>query len=221
MGVKIFYTLFYTTHLLCFSTLFFSSFVYFKRKIEKKYFLIVIYFLINSIIVVATEILRIFFPKLAALHSHIFLVFPIIHFLFLSNFIIGEIESINEKNKKFFFIIFILLFLVVMIYDFIMLRHYSSTLSNVGLIILCIYYFKKLASSSSIVNFKSDSAFLLITGVFYSSGILLPILLFSSYLRMNFPEDTFYLIGTLSPIASAILYILSLKSFLCLYRIKK
>ena len=139
------------------------------------------------------------------------------HQFILVKFILFEINKISRRS--YLELIFYLL-IVVQIYfyyfDFINNSFYSASFSNISILLYCIVYFYLLFSNEINYDLKLNYSFLTIVGIFLSTSLISPILLFGKYFFQTLSRKEYHLIASIGPIASLILYLFIFKAVLCM-----
>ena len=198
-------------------TMLFGLKLFFQKNTPKDYNVILIYQIGTSLMLIYSDLVffKLFFTK--GTLNVVQLFFPFFHFFLLGTFVKKSSKKIiYKKYGNIIFYLFLILLFFLFFIDQKKLQYYSAAISNFGLLVLCfIYYFSNIASKDEFLDYKSYS-FATVTGIFLSSGISIPIYLFSNiFNRVDYPE-LFYSISIIAPITSIILYFSFFKSLLCL-----
>lgn len=175
-----------------------------------------LYPLIGSIHIMCFELNRfgIFMSYSSYLTTFIFSFF---HFSFFSLLLISIIGG--KKKNPIIFIIYVSFSIMVLIsiyFDTLYHKYFTPSVVNLGLTIISGYYFINLFKEKSVINLYKDPGFYISTGIFLSSIIMIPILLFFDYFRSHFSSNIFYLISSIAPISSLLLYGFLIKAVLCI-----
>ena len=195
----------------------FSLFIAKKTKWHSSFFLIAIYLFFAFVVNLISVLDSIKITKFSFLIEFFNLIFALIHFLFLTTYII---KSINIKNQtgfiKAFQAVFIFTISFMAYFDFFNHTYYSATASNIGVMFFCIFYYYFMVQNVTIFKIGYNSTFLIITGIMFSSCFLIPIILFGNYIKSVYNLDTFYYLAILAPLGSLIMYLFFIKAFLCI-----
>ena len=196
------------------------SFYISKRKYKSRSYRIIHWYLVialfNNVII---DVVRFFIPMYLNYSFFFLLLFSTFHFSILTFYIIILLNKKSLLISIFYFLIISVLF-YYNYYDIQNSTYYSATISNIGLIFFSLIYYFDLIKYSSKLDLKVQPSFFVISGIFFSSALMLPILLFGGYLHLILNSNLFYLLAILAPISSISMYIFFIKSFLCIRRIK-
>jgi hypothetical protein len=195
----------------------FSLFITKKTIGHSVFFLIPIYLFFAFVINIIEVLDSIGISKFSIFNEFCNLIFVVIHFLFLTTYIIKSID-INKQTGllKVFQAIFIFTISFMAYFDFFNHTYYSATATNIGVMILCIFYYYNMLKNITFFKIGCNSTFLIITGIMFSSCFLIPIILFGNYIRSVYSLDTFYYLAILAPLGSMVMYIFFIKAFLCI-----
>jgi len=187
---------------------------FFKKKLPTNFVFLLCYLILSMTEYLLFELNRFSFITFFENQKFIDLFFALIHFSFLAFFIKNEI-IINKKklNNLFFYVIGIIILLLIF-FDKINSTYYSVTVSNLGLILFCSIYFNSIMKAGYEYHSNQTPAFFIVSGVFLGTSMLLPIILFGLYLKTILSPNAFFLISTLAPISSIIMYSFFIKAIL-------
>lgn len=185
-----------------------------KKELPGNFVFLLFYLIISTIQYLLFELNR--FSILTIFENPKFfnLFFALIHYCFLAFFIKNEIKG-NQKNKiNLLFYLIGIIILILIFLDKLKSTQYSVTLSNLGLIIFCSIYFNSYMKAGFEKISNQKSVFYFISGIFFGSLMLLPVILFGYYLKSILSPNAFFLIATLAPISSIVMYSFFIKSIL-------
>jgi len=193
-------------------------FIYYSKfKIDDDYKILVIYLFGASFVNITSEILRITHFQSNQVVRIFTLLFNSFHLMCLGRFIFFELKKIKQfKYYSFIKVLVILIYLIIFCMDINYKTYYSASVTNILLILLSVIYYYNLLDYLPTLNLKVNPSFLFITGIFFGSSLLTPILLFGKYLRSILNIENYFLISIIAPFASIIMYLFFLKSILCL-----
>ena len=211
MEKRIFYSLFESANILLLITFFFIiNSLRFKKSSFRS---LVIYISIALIAYTISDLIRFGFLKFDGLL--IMLLFGFLHYLLLGLFIIKNLIVKLQRVSVFYFISLPLL-LIALVYDCKYNSYYSASIANIFLIILCTSYYQNIFNNSIDIDLKSNPSFLIVNGIFLSTSLTIPIILFGQYLKSVLSLEKYYLIASIGPISSIILYCFIIKATRCL-----
>ena len=140
------------------------------------------------------------------------------HYIFLSLFIIKLI--VNKSNQKILRIAFIILLvlLIVSLYNDFFKRAsiIAYIIANFGLIIFCLIYYYRLFNDLPNMNLIKEPSFWIITGVFFTMSIHIPILASMSVLKNKISSSNYYLLSSVTTFCYSIMYLFFCKAILCI-----
>jgi hypothetical protein len=129
-------------------------------------------------------------------------IYVVFHFYILSNLI-----TKNTHNQKKFSIfntsILVFLSLIYLLVEKSALL--NATISNCLLVLLSLFYYHEFQNRIENENSITDD-FYIITGIFLSSSMLIPILFLAPFLKKYLNKESFYIIGCIAPISSIVYY---------------
>ncbi len=139
------------------------------------------------------------------------------HYSFLSIFIFRAIPG--KKNNIYLTIIFLtFLFLIL----FFLLRvnietrsDHSFAIANFGLVIYSIIYYYYLFNNNPTFNLLKEPAFWIITGIFFSMSVHIPIFLAMDNLHYKIPINTYRILICVSIFCYFLMHIFFIKAYLC------
>jgi len=189
----------------------FLSFLYFLTRSGRKTFPINLKMVFNyQIIAIVTNLIDIvsryfLYQKISLI---ILLIFTGYHLVFWIYFILSALKKMEIYKFKRLVIFFSLAISSIFIaFDLINNSYYLGSLSNILVFLFCILYycfiFYKTPDGED--GFQSNNN-LIINGVFISSIIIFPLLLFGKHLKVILSENDFYYIALFAPISSIVLY---------------
>ena len=187
---------------------------FFKKKLPLNFVFLLCYLTISTIEYLLFELNRFSILTFFENQKFIDLFFGLIHYLFLAFFIKREIIGNNKNLNNLIFYVIGIIILIVIYFDKIKSTYYSVTVSNLGLILYCSIYFNSVMKSGYEHLSNKTPAFFIISGVFLGTSMLLPIILFGLYLKTILSPNAFFLISTLAPISSIIMYSFFIKAIL-------
>ncbi len=139
------------------------------------------------------------------------------HYLFLSLFIKKLI--VFELNKNFVNLIFWIL-LVLLFYS--LSKDISSRvnivayiIANFGLIIFCLFYYYQLFNSLPSIDLIKEPSFWIITGVFFTMSVHIPILASMSFLKNKISQNSYFLLAGVTTFCYSLMYLFFCKAILC------
>lgn len=139
------------------------------------------------------------------------------HYLFLSLFIIKLIK--NKSNSNLLRIIFWTILLILMFTlnkeNLTKNNNLGYSVSNFGLIIFCILYYYKLFISLPSINLKKEPSFWIVTGVFFTMSVHIPIQAALGFLRYNISYSNYILLHGIIAFCYSIMHLFLIKAFLC------
>lgn len=142
----------------------------------------------------------------------------IFHYIFLSLFIIKLI--VNKSNYKVLIIIFtvLLLLLVTSLFDnfFERVSIISYIIANFGLIVFCLLYYYRLFNDLPNINLIKEPSFWIITGVFFTMSVHIPILASMSVLKNKISSSNYYILAGVITFCYSIMYLFFCKAILCI-----
>ncbi len=150
------------------------------------------------------------------------LAFAFAHQFLLIKFIISEL--LNHKLIRFnklFFLLLTIFELFICYYDFIFGSYYSASFANVSILYYTSFYFIVFFNEEFSDKIQTGFAFYIITGIFISSCLITPIILFGKYFYEFLDRDYYYLISIIAPISSLLFYVFILKANSCIGRVHK
>jgi hypothetical protein len=190
-----------------------------KIKTKKEFYLILVYLIISSVVISFFDLEQ---KKIMRYNFNFFnvqLFYSLFHFSILTYFIQSQLNIKKSVYLVLFFFFISVIFLFIY-FDIKNGSYYTVTLSNFLLLIFCLLYYFYLFKYLPVVNLDSDPAFYAINGIFFSSAMLIPILLFGNYLRTILNVEQYNYVGTIAPLASIVLYLFFIKSLLCIIKVK-
>ena len=203
-----------TTDLVLLFTFFYSVTKLSKYKRQKNYLLIVIYLLIASIFCIVNE-LR--YYKLVRININYYIPFALIHQFVLIKYIMIEIDKLlKSKFLEALFYSFIFIQFGFYYIDYNNESFYSASFSNFSILLYSVIYFYILFNNEISIEHIPKYSFLIIVGIFISTSLIFPIMIFGKYLFETLNKAQYHLIASIAPIASLIFYLFIFKSILCL-----
>ena len=147
--------------------------------------------------------------------------FALIHQFLLIKYIISESEKLREvRLDKLIFIIMIIVQFLTCIVDFIFKSFYSASVANVSIIFHCVLLFNIIFKNELVNSLKNNFEFYTIIGIFLSTCLMTPIILFGKYFFNSINKDSYYLVASIAPISSLLFYLFILKGITCFGRIR-
>jgi hypothetical protein len=220
MGKAIFFSIYHLANALLFLSFLLFLFNFFKFKEEKNYKILTIYLLISVLAVSFFELKRNNLISMVDDYTIFKLLYNYLHFL-IFYIIISQECQFSILKYSLAILILTIAYIFMSFYDYHFKTIYSTSITNIALILTCILYYYYLLVKLPLKELKHDETFLIIKGVFLSSGLLMPIYLFSDQISHLITADTFYFVAIIAPISSLILYSYFIKSFICLMKRKK
>jgi hypothetical protein len=143
------------------------------------------------------------------------------HFIIVGRFIVLQIDNkpsrslISLIHLIFIGIIFLMFFLVS---SFNNLNTLQIFISSLCLFIFCIIYFFKILKNQTkeLGNIRISPEFWIISGVFFSMGMLIPIPIVVNMLRQSSTQDLIRVLSIINCSCYIILHLFFLKAYLCL-----
>ena len=139
------------------------------------------------------------------------------HYSFLSIFIIRAIPG--KKNDIYLSIIFWLFLLLILFFllgvNIETRSDHSFAIANLGLVVYCIAYYYYLFNNSPTFNLISEPAFWIITGIFFSMSVHIPIFLTIDILHFKISINTYRLLISVSIFCYSLMHIFFIKAYLC------
>lgn len=143
--------------------------------------------------------------------------FSFIHLGILLWVIEQEISKVLKLLKiKFFFWVSILVQFLFCLFDLVKKTYYSATFSNLIIIGFSILFYFILFKGSVLINLKNHVGFILINGIFLSTCLILPIILFGKHIKVSMNSSDYFLVASIGPFASILLYSFFLKTAACI-----
>jgi hypothetical protein len=215
-GETLFFSLYWLANISILILSFLSTKLIFNKKRSDFLHFFYLYPLIGTIHIVCFELNR--FDVFMSYPSYLTtFIFSFFHFSFFSLLLISITGGI--KKNPIIFLIFLFFSLIVLIsiyFDTLYHKYFTPSVGNLGLTIISAYYFVNLFKEKSVINLYKDPGFYIATGLFFSSIVMIPILLFFDYFRSHFGTNIFYLISSIAPISSLLLYGFLIKAVLCI-----
>jgi hypothetical protein len=137
--------------------------------------------------------------------------YVIFHFYILSNLIkvnLNKIKNILILNALVLFLLFIT-FLSVEKSSLV-----NATICNCILVLLSLFYYYEFQNKKEFEETVTND-FYIVTGIFLSSSMLIPILFSAKFLKIYLNEHSFYIIGCIAPISSIVYYSFIIYSIKC------
>jgi len=211
MEKNIFYILYELANVLLLITFIFSI-----SRFKIRSFRIINFYLTVTLILLAIKEFMNF--GLIKYNGLLMLVFGFSHLCCFAFFIMQQ--PIRFSNRmKYLFLVFIFLNFLVLFFDHSNNSWHSASSTNILLIAICATSYSNLFRRSIDIENVSKSSLLILNGVFLSTALCTPIILFSQYLESILTIEQFYLVACIGPISSIILYYFIFKALKCLKRI--
>ena len=139
------------------------------------------------------------------------------HFIFLSLFIIKLIKNKSNQNllNIIFWSILLLLFLSLNKENLTKNNNLGYSVSNFGLIIFCILYYYQLFNSLPNMNLKKEPSFWIVTGIFFTMSVHIPIQAAVGFLRYNISYNNYILLYGIIAFCYSIMHLFLIKAFIC------
>jgi len=128
--------------------------------------------------------------------------YVIFHFYILSKLI-----TVN-LNKKLFFLIINSSILFLLFFTFLFVEKsalLNATICNCLLVLLSLFYYHEFQNKKEFEETVTND-FYIVTGIFLSSSMLIPILFSAKFLKIYLNEHSFYIVGCIAPISSIVYY---------------
>ena len=211
----------YYSQLFAIVTSFIFSLTLLKNKKIPKYLKNFFWYPTIGVVVILPEIFDLNFNA-----SEIFIINNLsilFHYSFLSLFII----RIIPQNRKWWYLkyIFITFFIAIIIYlfcnDLSKPQHLAFAISNFGLTIFCILYYFYLFNSSPTLNLLNEPSFWIVTGIFFSMTLIVPITSVIEYLCYKPTKKTYMIFANMLMFCYTIMHVFFIKAFLCTIQIDK
>lgn len=140
------------------------------------------------------------------------------HYIFLSLFIIKLI--INKANHRLLKLIFIVVLSILFssLSSDILTRVNITAyiIANFGLIIFCLLYYYQLFNGLPNINLITEPSFWIITGVFFTMSVHIPILASMSVLKNKISASNYILLAGVTTFCYSIMYLFFCKAILCI-----
>lgn len=191
-------------------TLFLSLLYFLSRKGSKTfppYLKLVLNYQIIAIIANLIDVVSRYFLY-QKISLTILLFFTGYHLVFWIYFILlGLKKKVIYKFERLILIIVVTISSIFIFFDLLKNTYYIGSLSNILVFLSCIFYYCYFLfkTPDDEDGFKSNYN-LIINGVFISSIIIFPLLLFGKHLKEILSENDFYYIALFAPISSIVMY---------------
>ncbi len=145
------------------------------------------------------------------------------HFSFLGVFIIKALPGKkNTKSLNFLFAAFLSFLLLFLLTEDINEEHgHIFAFANFGLIIYCLIYYYHLFNRAPTFNLLVEPSFWIITGVFFTMSVHIPILLTIDYLHRKISIGNYRLLFCVTMLCYSVMHLFFIKAFLCSIRTQK
>ena len=167
---------------------------------------------------VIPNVLVIFFLKdfryIASVINNISLIF---HYTFLSIFIYKVIPS-SKKDiifKVFFAIFFCLIILCLAIKNIDKNNGLAFAIANFALVCFCLKYYSELFNNIPTFNLLREPSFWILSGIFFSMSLHIPVLMAKAYFPVNFLNEKFPILYNITLFCYGIMHLFFIKAYLC------
>ncbi len=147
----------------------------------------------------------------------------IFHYWFLSFFIIRAIPNVKKcYYLKIIFVTFIFLIVVFLSNDsLIQINTTAFGIANFGLMLFCLLYYYQLFNYIPTLNLLKEPSFWIITGIFFSMSVHIPILVTVDFLHSKISIEIYRLFACISMFCYSIMHLFFIKAYLCAIRLQK
>jgi len=115
-----------------------------------------------------------------------------------------------------FAVFLVLLFFLLSVYDIKQDNTLAFGITNFGLMVFSLlYYFSLLNNTTPIINLLKEPSFWIITGVFFSMSLHIPVLFSMGYLHDKISLANFRFLMSASMVCYGIMHLFFIKAYLC------
>ncbi|CAN5741360.1 hypothetical protein BH11BAC4_BH11BAC4_15890 [soil metagenome] len=141
----------------------------------------------------------------------------IFHYSFLGLFIIRVLPNKpNQILAKITFTVFLaLIFFLLITYDNTQRNTLAFGIANFGLMLFCLWYYFQLFNTIPIFNLLREPCFWIITGIFFSMSIHVPIFFSMGYLKNKISFQNYRLLIAVSLFCYGIMHLFFIKAYIC------